>query len=141
MIYYKTDEEIELIRERSLLVAKTLGEVAKHIKPGISTIFLDKIAEEFIRDHGAIPAFKGYNNFPNTLCTSLNSEVVHGIPSEKVILKEGDIILEFGSEKITAENPLAKIIMKYNPGDKVNLKVMRKDQEMNIEIELGERTE
>ena len=92
MIYYKTEEEIELIRESSLLVAKTLGELAGHLKPGISTAKLDKIAEEFIKDNGAVPAFKGYNKFPNTLCTSINYEVVHGIPSEQTILKEGDII-------------------------------------------------
>ncbi len=67
--------------------------------------------------------------------------ITSGSAAAKAGLKEGDIILEFGSEKITAENPLAKIIMKYNPGDKVNLKVLRKDEEMNIEIELGERTE
>jgi methionyl aminopeptidase len=73
-------------------VSKTLAELAKHIQPGISTARLDKIAEEFINDHGAEPAFKGYCGFPASLCTSLNDQVVHGIPSEKVILKDGDII-------------------------------------------------
>ncbi len=90
MIYYKTREEVELIRESSLLVSKTLAEVAKVIRPGISTLALDKIAEEFIRDHGAVPAFKGYKGFPGTLCVSVNAQVVHGIPSNKE-LKEGDI--------------------------------------------------
>ncbi len=91
MIQYKTNDEIELIRESSLLVGKTLAEVAKLIKPGIDTIKLDKIAEEFIRDHNAIPGFKGYSGFPNTLCMSVNEQVVHGIPSKKK-LKDGDIV-------------------------------------------------
>ena len=90
-IFYKTEEEIELIRESSLLVGKTLAEVAKIIKPGVTTLELDKIAEEFIRDNNAIPGFLGMYDFPNTLCTSLNSAVVHGIPNNKP-LKEGDII-------------------------------------------------
>jgi methionyl aminopeptidase len=72
-------------------VSRTLAELAKIIKPGITTLYLDRIAEEFIRDNKALPGFKGYNNFPNTLCTSVNDEVVHGIPS-KYTLKDGDII-------------------------------------------------
>jgi methionyl aminopeptidase len=80
MISYKTDEEIELIRESSLLVARTLAEVAKLIEPGVTSVKLDKIAEEYIRDNGGIPAFKGFNGFPNTLCISPNEQVVHGIP-------------------------------------------------------------
>ena len=91
MIYLKTDEEIELLREANLLVGMTLGEVAKWIKPGISTLRLDAIAEEFIRDHGAIPGFKGYGGFPSTICASGNDKVVHGFPSEYE-LREGDII-------------------------------------------------
>lgn len=91
-LFLKTDEEIELLRESNLLVSKTLAELAKIIKPGISTSYLDKIAEEFIRDNGALPAFKGYNGFPASLCTSVNEQVVHAIPSEKVFLKNGDII-------------------------------------------------
>ena len=70
MIYYKTEEEIKLIKDSSLLVAKTHAEIAKYIKPGVTSIFLDKIAEEFINDNGGKPAFKGYNKFPNTLCVS-----------------------------------------------------------------------
>ncbi|MBO5974162.1 MAG: type I methionyl aminopeptidase [Paludibacteraceae bacterium] len=92
MVYLKTEEQIELLRESNLLVSKTLAELAKIIKPGISTAFLDKIAEEYIRDNGAIPAFKGYNGFPSSICASVNDQVVHGIPSEKSILKDGDII-------------------------------------------------
>lgn len=90
-LYYKTKEEIELIRESSLLVGKVLAEVAKVINPGVTTLSLDKVAEEFIMDNRALPAFKGYNGFPCTLCVSVNSQVVHGIPG-KYELKEGDIV-------------------------------------------------
>ena len=90
-MYLKTQEEIELIRQSSLLVSKTLAEVGKHIQPGIATIELDKIAEEFIRDNRGIPGFLGYRDFPNSLCISRNSEVVHGVPG-KTILQEGDIV-------------------------------------------------
>jgi len=92
MILIKTADEIELIRQSNLLVSKTLAELAKHIKPGVSTERLDQIAEAFIRDHGAVPGFLEYQGYPKTLCTSVNSEVVHGIPSKKVILKEGDLV-------------------------------------------------
>ncbi|MBK8880950.1 MAG: type I methionyl aminopeptidase [Bacteroidales bacterium] len=91
MLYLKTDEEVGLLRESNMLVSRTLAEVAAIIRPGITTLYLDKIAETFIRDNGAVPAFKGYGGFPNTLCTSVNDEVVHGIPSD-YILKEGDIL-------------------------------------------------
>ena len=91
MIHYRTDSEIELLRKSALLVGKTLGEVGKHIRPGIRTIELDKIAEEFIRDHGAIPAFKGYEGFPGSLCISVNDAVVHGIPGNYE-LRDGDIV-------------------------------------------------
>ena len=90
-IIYKTKEEIELIRESSLLVGKTLAEVAKVIKPGITTLALDKVAFEFINDNLAIPAFLNFNGFPNSLCISVNSQVVHGIPSNYE-LKDGDIV-------------------------------------------------
>lgn len=91
MSLQKTEEEINLIRISSLLVGKTLAEVAKHIKPGISTAHLDKIAEEFIRDNGAVPSFKGYYGFPASLCISVNDVVVHGIPGSYEI-KDGDIV-------------------------------------------------
>jgi len=90
MVYYKTQEEIELIRESSLLVSKTLAEVARHIRSGITTLELDKMAEAFIRENDGVPAFLNYNGFPNSLCISVNSQVVHGIPNETV-LKDGDI--------------------------------------------------
>ena len=91
MVFYKTKEEIELLRESSLLVGKTLAEVAKLIKPGVTTLQLDKIAEEFIRDNGAEPGFLGYGGFPNTLCTSVNEAVVHGVPNNKPLV-DGDIV-------------------------------------------------
>lgn len=91
MIYLKTDEEIELMRESNLLVGMTLGEVAKWIAPGITTLKLDSIAEEFIRDHNAVPGFKGLGGFPGTLCMSVNEVVVHGFPSSYA-LQEGDIV-------------------------------------------------
>ncbi len=91
MIKLKTAEEIQIIRENNDLVSRTLAEVGKVIKPGITTDELDKIAEKFIRDHNAEPGFLGYQDYPKTLCTSVNNEVVHGIPSDRV-LKEGDII-------------------------------------------------
>lgn len=91
MIHYKTSEEVQLIKNSADILAKAHGEVAKHIKEGVKTSFLDKIAEEFIRDHDGVPSFKGYNGFPSSLCISVNEVVVHGFPSEYE-LKDGDII-------------------------------------------------
>ena len=96
-VFLKTEDEIELMRQANQLVGKTLGELAKHIKPGVSTLQLDKIAEEYIRDHGAIPTFKNFPNpfgdpFPASICTSVNSVVVHGIPDKNTILTDGDVI-------------------------------------------------
>ncbi|MCF0167219.1 MAG: type I methionyl aminopeptidase [Bacteroidales bacterium] len=91
MIKLKTEEEVELLRENAIIVSKTLAEVGKHIAPGVTTLELDHVAEEFIRDHGAEPGFLGYGGFPNTLCISVNEYVVHGFPSD-YRLKEGDIV-------------------------------------------------
>jgi len=96
-IFLKTEDEIELMRLANQLVGKTLGELAKYIKPGVTTLQLDKIADEFIRDHGAIPTFKNFPNpfggpFPASICTSVNDVVVHGVPDSKTVLKDGDII-------------------------------------------------
>lgn len=91
MIFLKTEHEIDLLRESNQLVGKTLCELAKIIRPGITTLYLDQIAEEFIRDNKAIPGFLGYNGFPFTLCVSVNENVVHGFPSNYV-LKDGDIV-------------------------------------------------
>ncbi|MHB9055721.1 MAG: type I methionyl aminopeptidase [Paludibacteraceae bacterium] len=92
MIYLKSDEEIELLRNCNLIVAKTLAELAKIIAPGVTTAALNKRADEFIRDHGGIPNFLNYGGFPASICTSVNDQIVHGFPSEKVILKDGDIV-------------------------------------------------
>jgi methionyl aminopeptidase len=91
MIHYKTSEEVERIKQSADILGRAHGEIAKHVKKGVKTSFLDKIAEEFIRDHGAVPSFKGYNGFPSSLCISVNEVVVHGFPSEYE-LKDGDII-------------------------------------------------
>lgn len=96
-IFLKTEDEIELMRHANRLVGMTLTELGRWIRPGISTLQLDKIADEFIRDHGAIPTFKGFPNpygspFPGSICTSVNDCVVHGVPSVNKILQEGDII-------------------------------------------------
>lgn len=96
-IFLKTEDEIELMRNANLLVSKTLGEIAKYIKPGVTTLQLDRIAEEFIRDNGGVPTFKNYPNpygnpFPASICTSVNDVVVHGIPDAKTVLQDGDIV-------------------------------------------------
>ena len=97
MIFLKTEDEIELLRKSNLLVGKTLAEIAKVIKPGVTTKELDRVAEEFIKDNGAVPTFKGFPNqygdpFPASICTSVNDQVVHGIPGDDVVLKDGDIV-------------------------------------------------
>lgn len=96
-IFLKTEDEIELMRQANRLVGRTLGELARHIRPGVTTLQLDRIADEFIRDNGAVPTFKGVPNpfggpFPASICTSVNDVVVHGIPDSRTVLKEGDII-------------------------------------------------
>ena len=96
-IFLKTEDEINLMRKANQLVGLTLAELGKHIQPGVTTLHLDRIAEEFIRDHGAIPTFKDFPNpygepFPASICTSVNDIVVHGIPNENTVLSEGDII-------------------------------------------------
>ena len=92
MIYLKTDEEVELLRAANDLLGRTYGELAKVIKPGVTTAELDKIAHDFICDYGGIPSCLGYEDYPATLCTSVNEQVVHGIPSKDVVLKDGDIV-------------------------------------------------
>lgn len=96
-IFLKTEDEIELMFKANQLVGKTLAELAKNIKPGVTTLQLDRIAEEFIRDHGATPTFKNFPNpfgppFPASICTSVNDVVVHGIPDDKTVLRDGDIV-------------------------------------------------
>jgi methionyl aminopeptidase len=96
MIYYKNEEEIDLVRESSLLVAKTHAEIASFIKPGVTSLSLDKIAEEFIRDSGGVPAFKGYNGFPCTLCISPNEQIVHGIPNNNPLQDNSILSVDCG---------------------------------------------
>jgi methionyl aminopeptidase len=96
-IFLKTEDELELMRQANQLVGKTLGELARNIKPGVTTLELDRIADTFIRDHGAVPTFKGFPNpyggpFPASICTSVNDVVVHGVPNQETVLKDGDII-------------------------------------------------
>lgn len=91
MIFYKTPKEIELMREAALVVSRTLGLIAKEIKPGVTPLFLDKLAEDYIRSQNAYPAFLGMYGFPNSLCISVNEQVVHGIPTDKP-LQDGDIV-------------------------------------------------
>ena len=91
MVKPKTEEEIELLRENAILVSKTLAEVGKAVAPGVTTAKLNRVAEEFIRDNGAIPSFLGFDGFPAAICASVNDVVVHGFPSDYV-LKEGDIV-------------------------------------------------
>lgn len=91
MIQYKTPEEIEIMRESALLVSRTLGVMAEKIEPGITPLQLDKIADEFIRDHDAVPGFLGLYDYPNSIITSVNEQVVHGIPTDRP-LEEGDVV-------------------------------------------------
>lgn len=136
MIFYKTEEEIELIRESSLLVGKTHAELAKLIAPGITTLQLDKIAEEFIRDHNAKPAFKGYHGFPNTLCTSVNEVVVHGIPGNRS-LKDGDIVsVDCGVLKngFFGDSAYTFMVGEVNPELKKLLKITKESLYKGIEM-------
>jgi len=100
MIYLKTEEDLVFLRESGDIVAKTLGEVAKYVQPGVTTKYLDQIAEDYIRSCGAEPSFLNYNGFPASLCISVNEVVVHGFPSVKAILQEGDIVsVDCGAKK------------------------------------------
>lgn len=91
MFHLKTDEEVELLRQSNLLISATLASIAHLMKPGVTTLEIDHLAEEYIRDHGGVPGFKGYQGYPATLCISINEEVVHGIPSRR-FLRDGDIV-------------------------------------------------
>lgn len=91
MIYYKTDAEIELIRESSLLVSETIAKLTSLLRPGVTTLYLDEVAYEFIHDHGGVPSFKGFEGYPFSTCISVNDAVVHGFPTNDA-LKEGDVV-------------------------------------------------
>lgn len=142
MIYYKTDNEIDAIRESSLLVSKTLANLVELIKPGVTGIQLDQRAEAFIRDHQGIPAFKGYNGFPGTLCISPNDQVVHGIPSNKPF-EDGDIIsLDCGVKKngYFGDSAYTFVIGETNEETKNLLKVTKESLLKAIEVaKIGKR--
>ncbi|MCB2180735.1 MAG: type I methionyl aminopeptidase [Desulfobulbaceae bacterium] len=97
VIILKSPSQLKIMEEANQIVAQTLSMLREHIAPGVTTLELDTLAEKFARKHDSVPAFKGYRGFPGSLCVSLNDQVVHGIPSKKVVLKDGDIIsIDFG---------------------------------------------
>ncbi|MDR1792769.1 MAG: type I methionyl aminopeptidase [Bacteroidales bacterium] len=135
MIHYRTTKEIALIQESAFIVGKTLGEVAKLLCPGVSLKTLDKVAETFIRDSGAIPSFKGYNGFPSTLCLSVNDVIVHGIPSDYQ-LKDGDIIsVDCGAKKNGYHADYAYTFMIGNVAEEVRNLCLRTKKALYIGIE------
>jgi methionyl aminopeptidase len=142
MIVVKTKEEIELMRESALVVSKTLGEIAKEVKPGVTTLQLDKIAEECIRDQGAIPGFLGLYDFPNTLCMSPNEQVVHGIPNNTPLV-EGDIIsIDCGAIKndFYGDHAYTFAIGEINPETEKLLKITKESLYVGIkELKVGNR--
>ena len=134
-IIYKTPEQIELIRHSSLLVGKSHAEVAKLIGPGVTTKSLDKVAEEFIRDNGGVPAFLNYNGFPASLCISLNDQVVHGFPSNYQ-LKDGDVLsVDCGVVKngYYGDSAYTYAIGEISDEDKLLLKVTKECLQLGIE--------
>jgi len=144
MIIQKTREEIELMRESALIVSKTLGMIASEIKEGVTTLYLDKLAEEFIRDHGAVPSFLGLYGFPNSLCMSPNAQVVHGIPNN-VPLKSGDVIsVDCGAFKngFHGDHAYSFEIGEVAPEVKKLLQVTKESLYVGIrELRLGNRVE
>ena len=128
MIYYKTEAEIELIRQSALLVGKTIAEVAKLLKPGITTGELDRIADEFIRDNGATPSFKNFKGYPFASCISVNDAVVHGFPNGRA-LEDGDVIsVDIGVYKNSYHGDSAYTFAIGNVKDEA-LKLMRVTRE------------
>ena len=144
MIIPKTREQIEIMRESALLVSKTLGMIASEIKVGITTLYLDKLAETFIRDHGGIPGFKGLYGFPNTLCVSPNAQVVHGIPNN-VPLESGDVIsIDCGVLKngYYGDHAYSFEIGEVNPDTKKLLQITKESLYVGIrEFKIGNRVE
>ncbi len=142
MIHLKTPEEIELMRESALIVSKTLGMLASEVKPGVTTLELDALAESFIRDHGAEPGFLGLYDFPNTLCMSPNEQVVHGIPNNTPLV-EGDIIsIDCGALKngFYGDHAYTFEVGEVSPEVKQLLEVTKKSLYIGIEqFKLGNR--
>lgn len=140
-IFLKTEDEIELMRKANQLVGSTLAELGKHIRPGVTTLQLDKIAEEFILDHGAIPTFKNFPNpygepFPASICTSVNDVVVHGVPSDEVVLKDGDIIsIDCGTllDGFNGDSAYTFCVGKVSPEVKQLLKTTKESLYIGIE--------
>ncbi|MFP4092226.1 MAG: type I methionyl aminopeptidase [Cyclobacteriaceae bacterium] len=134
MIYYKSKEEIEMMRESAQIVSRTLGLMAQEIKPGVTPLYLDKLAEEYIREQGAVPGFLGLYGFPNTLCMSLNEAVVHGIPSNKP-LQDGDIIsIDCGAVKngFYGDHAFTFEVGEVSPDVKKLLKVTRECLDLGV---------
>jgi len=132
---YKTEEEIDLIRESSLLIGKTFAVLAPMIQPGVTTLQLDKVADEFIRDNGGFPGFFGYNGYPNSICTSVNSAVVHGIPTDKP-LESGDIVsVDIGVLKndFFGDSAYTFAVGKISPEIQQLLDVTKKSLQLGIE--------
>ena len=144
MIIYKTPAEIEIMREAAQIVSRTLGILAAEVKPGITPLYLDKIAEEYIRSQNAVPGFLGLYGFPNTLCISINEQVVHGIPSNR-ILKEGDIIsVDCGSkfEGFYGDHAYTFEVGEVTPEVKKLLEVTKECLDLGIEqTKVGNRME
>ena len=131
MIIYKTQEETELIRQSCLLVNNTIAEIAKHVKPGVSTLYLNNIADEFIRGHNAIPSFKNYHGFPYACCMSVNDAVVHGFPTNNE-LKEGDVLsVDVGALKMGFHGDSAYTFALVSTGDAIK-KLMRVTKRISL---------
>jgi len=143
MIIVKSKEEIELMREAALVVSKTLGMLAGEVKPGVTSLYLDKLAEDFIREQGAIPGFLGLYDFPNTLCMSPNAQVVHGIPNNTP-LQEGDIIsIDCGAikNKFYGDHAYTFAVGKVSPEVEKLLKITKESLYAGIrELKIGKRT-
>ena len=144
MIIQKSAEEIELMRESALIVSKTLGMIATEIKPGVTTWHLDKLAEQFIRDHGAVPGFLGLYGCPSTLLTSVNEQVVHGLPTDRPI-EEGDIVsVDCGALKngYYGDHAYTFEIGEVDPATKKLLQVTKESLYIGIrEFRLGNRVD
>ena len=143
LVTIKSKREIELMKEACRVAALAQKEIEKAIRPGISTYELDKIAEDTMRKNGAIPAEKGYPSgvkgvpdFPGSICASVNDEVIHGIPSKRAILKDGDIITKIDNEKITTTAEFKYYLYKHKIGDTVKVTYIRNGKEGNCEVKL-----
>ncbi len=135
-IIIKNDNQIEYMRISGNIVARTLELLEKHVKPGVSTYELDKIAEDFIRSNDAIPSFKGYNGFKGSICASINEEIIHGIPNKKRILKDGDIIsVDVGAYKNSYHGDAARTFLVGNVADDVKKLVKETENSFFYAIE------